>query len=233
MRSHGFVLSLLVAAASFAAVGQAQATIINHNDDCGCHPKRECPPEFSGCEKLYTLGDIEDMSITANSSDPGLVVHTQFKPGVGGKEFTLFDGECKTFKLFDIWTNEKSVDRDDTAKKDITVNLSFLLPDVSPSISGDTWGVKGIFQYGKVSWDGPLVVDVPGDRKFKITLSEEYFNKGLFGLNEGECDGATVEIKICQISSECPDDGGGNIPEPASLGVLGLGALGLMARRHK
>jgi|GEM_PF-1790976 len=224
MRSHGFVLSLVVAAASFAVAGQAQATFYHH--------PRECPPEFSGCEKLYKMGDVDDMSITANSGDPGLVVHTQFKSSVSGKEFSLFDGECKTFKLFDIWTNETSVNNDDTAKKDITVNLAFLLPDVDTSISGDTWGVKGVFQYGKVKWDGPVIVDVPGDRKFKITLSDEYFNKGLFGLNEGECDGATVEIKICQISSEC-DDGGGNIPEPASLGVLGLGALGLMARRRK
>lgn len=29
------------------------------------------------------------------------------------------------------------------------------------------------------------------------------------------------------------EDGGGNIPEPASLGVLGLGAMALMARRRK
>jgi VPDSG-CTERM motif len=48
------------------------------------------------------------------------------------------------------------------------------------------------------------------DRTFGVSLSDEQFNRGLFGLDEGEKYGAVVQATVKQIGSSyvsVPDNG--------------------------
>ncbi|MCC7147451.1 MAG: hypothetical protein IT443_13485 [Phycisphaeraceae bacterium] len=70
---------------------------------------------------------------------------------------------------------------------------------------------------GKVTWNGPACVSRSWADD-KITLGEEVFNQGSFGLGPGKC-GAIVEASIEQISV---------VPLPAAVwgGVIFLSMLG-------
>ena len=166
-------------------------------------------------------------SVTANTSDPGLVINTF---ALGGGSFTtpdILEGGTHNFNLFQIWTNESTVNSDDTVAKPISVQFSFTAPPplFGGTVEGDTDGISTLFgsiQYGQVSWDGPLTLNYPGggDGALKITLSNETFNFGLFGLHEGSGHGATVKASFKNVSDPSP------VPEPASLAFLGMGLAG-------
>ena len=143
-------------------------------------------------------------TITGNLSDPGL----EIKTSLVSEKITLEDGQSKTFNLFKIWTDETDVGDDDKAKSTITASLNLGGQD-KVSLDGETFGVSGLLQSGKIEWKG-LATFTAGGRTFSIALSNEVFNKGWFGLDEGEKNGGYVKATVTQISSSkvaVPDNG--------------------------
>ena len=180
--------------------------------------------------KYYEIGNGSTVSPFQGPEPPGgsgLVIQYAISPTLAGTNFILDDGQMTTFSFFDIWTDETTVNSDDTVARTITATLDFFVPNVDPTITGTTVGQRvffGILQNGQLTWDGPVIVNVPGDRSFKVTLSDETFNFGLFGLFPGEHKGATVEAKIEQLTSVLP------VPENANTAICLAGALaGLVA----
>ena len=165
-------------------------------------------PRAAAVKLTYEIGD--DSSVSGNLSDPGLVIKYALVAGLQDVAFSLNDRESYTFDLLKIWTDETDVSLwEDTAKKPITVNLDFDTPDESLNLYGGTYGINGFWQWGQVSWDGPVTLTLT-DRTFKVSLSDEQFNEGLFGLDEGEKYGAVVQATVKQIGSSyvsVPDNG--------------------------
>ncbi len=184
-----------------------------------------CAPSAFAITKSYELGS--GSFISANTTDPGLVVQTAIDSGLSGRTFTLNDNQSTSFKFFQIWTTESSVNAgEDTSPKSITAVMDFADPLTGVTVKGVTFG--GFFligQYGAVTWNGPVVVDIPGDRSFMVSLNNATFDAGLFGLSGGQAKGATIKATIKQLSS---------VPDGASTaGLLGLAFLGIGALRQK
>lgn len=199
---------------------------------------------------------LSDYSVTAQSSDPGLVIQTAKLLNTPGTtyEFTL-DGinDFHVVDLFDIWTEETTVNpAEDTVAKPISVAFSFIAPPPSfgGSNTGETEGVRGIFfflgfipvPYGEalVEWDGPVVFNFGpnNDGALQVSLTDVSFNSGLgYGtLTPGREHGATVAAKFKLLAEPTPGLGGsvpGNAPEPGSIAVWAIiSALGLFAVRR-
>jgi hypothetical protein len=187
-----------------------------------------------------------DFSITAQDQDPGLVI--QVNPVSGPLDFTLDQGESTSFALFDIWTNEGTVNGgEDTVGDPISVAFHFdePLPPFGAPLDGTTDGVSlawGIVQYGEVSWNNPLDLAYGplGDGLLRVTLSNETFNPGFFGLGT---NGATVNVTFELVAAASEDPIGPSaaavaaVPVPPAIAlfvtaVAGLGAGSFRMRRR-
>ena len=173
-----------------------------------------------------------DFGVNYNNSDPGLVVNVNPSNGSFGP-FDLDVGEHQVFHIFNLWTNERAINPDDTVEKPISVDFSFNTPSTSGTLNGSTDGKLaffGVFQWGQMSWDNPLVLNFGknGSGEIQISLFGKdgpKFNKGIFGTHPGERYGANVYAKVKYTTAA--------IPLPAGLPLLlaGLGGFGLLARR--
>lgn len=168
-------------------------------------------------------------------SDLGLVV--QVSPNPGPVSFDLEVGNSVTFDLFDIWTDENSLAfGEDTVDQDIFVAFDFTAPPppFGGTVSGETDGVFFgffLFQQGEVTWDGTETVSFGalGDGVLELSLSDETFNTGFLGLNEGSASGATVQLTATYVTEPSV------VPLPASAFLLlaGIGGLGVARRFRK
>lgn len=168
-------------------------------------------------------------SVSAREIDPGLVIQHGVLGGVAGRTFSLDDGDTEEFAFFEIWTNESDVGSDDLTGYEITATLSFDAPPGSAVITGETIGIRGWFQRGSVTWDGPAVVST-SIADFQVTLNDATFNWGFLSLSPGACWGATVNATVEQLSSS---SGSPSVPAPAAAGLVlvGLGLVGSVKRR--
>lgn len=159
-------------------------------------------------------------------SDPGLVIKTAFVADLDNEIFDLENGEAHTFDFFKIWTDEGSIQTDDLDAQDVTAVLGFdLPPGTQVQVEGESTGLIaffGLFQGGGVAWDGPVTVTT-ADRIFTVELSDEEFNWGLFGLNDGYRHGAIVEATVTQVAAV-------PLPSAALLGFALFGGLAVVRR---
>ena len=181
--------------------------------------------------------ELSGGTVTANSTEPGLVINTSVLPSVAGTSFTLNDGGNSTFGFFDIWTDEPSINPDDTKSFAISATLNFLNPLTGATVNGITFGgnfMQGLSQWGQVTWNGPVTVNVPGDRAFSVSLSDETFNWGFGALHNGMMCGATVSATVSQISSSAPDAGRPeDTPDRGStIALFGAAMCGIFLARH-
>lgn len=161
-------------------------------------------------------------SVDANSGD-GLIIETYAHNG-GVLDFTLGSGTY-TVDLFDIWTNESDVGRDDYAPRDISVGFDFTSPVLNGTSSGETSGdsLLGLLQWGSLTWVNPTDLVMSSGDILRVSLSNETFNEGLFGLFPGQRHGATVSATFEYVA----------VPEPATLALLGTGLLAIGVVRRK
>jgi hypothetical protein len=185
-------------------------------------------PVGDGIALSYT---VSGGSVSANSGD-GLIINTSLALPQVPFSFSLDDGQSETFAFFNIWTPETTVNADDRIARDISATLTFSDPLTNATVDGLTFGgsiLFGLLQWGQVVWETPAPqFTAPDGRIFKVTLSDEVFNLGLFGLNEGWCYGATVKATIKQIGSSysVPDNG-------ATAMLLGLSLLATVIAHRK
>jgi hypothetical protein len=170
---------------------------------------------------LFTL---ESYSVDLRTEDPGLVLYENNLYS-DLLEFTLnIVGESKTFKLFEIGTNETALNLDDLIPYEINVDFNFSTPT---GFEGEANGITGagwfLGSFGYVAWDNPFNL--------------EFGNYGLLGITlENDTFGLPGSTKIDATFTLLRDDGGvppTTVPEPTSALLLGIGVLGMSAVRRR
>jgi hypothetical protein len=176
-------------------------------------------------------------NITANVSDPGLVIETEAllnpntPPTSGSLNFSLGLNDVYSVNLFRIWTDEGYVNPDDTVAKPIQVDFDFVdPPSAMGSSSGTTVGGSILFggiQWAQVNWVNPQTISFGDGGMLQIWLENETFNGGVLSLTEGERHGKDIKAKFKLVSEPSV------VPLPATLPILlvALSGLALFRRR--
>ena len=87
----------------------------------------------------------------------------------------------------------------------------------------------GILQQGVLTWTSPIDFAFGVGGLLEVSLTNEVFNTGLFGLKPGERKGATVQANFTLIKEPTA------VPLPGALPLFagGLAGLGWLGRRRK
>ena len=205
-----FFATLAVASGLALAASQAQATV------------------FAGSWQLTTY----------QNADPGLVLNVQ---NLSPSNFSVDLGvtDPQTLSLFNLYTNETSVNPDDLTASPISLKFTFTAPTPNNGpvvIGGSTQGYAeffGIIQGGRLTWqNGGQAQLTYGDNLsglMTLGVNGGAFNQGLFGLDEGKKHG--LKVKATFDWDRDPTA----VPEPATWALMigGFGMAGATLRRRR
>ncbi|HEY1684267.1 MAG TPA: hypothetical protein VGG19_05865 [Tepidisphaeraceae bacterium] len=191
-------------------------------------------------------------SVTANTNgNAGLAIQTAVTHNIlnGSESFDLSDNQSETFNFFQIWTDESTINSDDTTPLDITASLAFNVPaGVIVTIDGQTVGADKTIKFlghvvgtigtgAEVTWDSLPIQVATADRTFDVSLSNTTFDSFLGVFVPGKALAGTVQATITQVSSDLqPSFSPAAVPAPASFCggsmLVGLMFLGRRAMRR-
>ena len=149
-------------------------------------------------------------------SEPGLRMATSAQSGAFS--FQLDNaGQSVTFDLFDIWANENRVNGNNTRISTLLADFSFAGIGASGTATGSTAGHNNFFTHNaSLAWGGPVLLNFGNGGVLSIVLNGATFSSGLFGLGQGQANGATIQATATLVAAP--------VPLPAS-GLVLLGAL--------
>jgi hypothetical protein len=175
---------------------------------------------------------------TYENADPGLVLNVQ---NLSSSNFSVDLGatDPQSINLFNLYTNETSVNPDDQTISPISLKFTFTAPTPNNGpiiIGGSTQGYAeffGIVQGGKLTWQngGQAQLTYGNNLSGLMTLGVNggTFNEGLFGLDEGKKQGLKVQATFDW------DHDPTAVPEPATWALMigGFGMAGATLRRRR